>query len=254
MPSATRREPRHNGCNHDRPIDRSTDEFDRLREEPGRARRGARIVETRARAAVVRVDRTDPSKNIVRGFRAFALLLERHPELARRVGDARAARSVAAGPAAVRGVPRRDRARGACGQRALRRRRLAAGRPPDRRQLPAGRRGLQAVRRAAREPDLRRHEPRREGGAGRERARRCRCPLRERRSARGARRLGAHASTLRRRGPGRGAARGADDARRTSARRRAEALAAYVREHDIEAWTDAQLADLDRPASTILSP
>jgi len=34
----------------------------------------------------VRVDRTDPSKNIVRGFRAFALLLERHPELEGRVG------------------------------------------------------------------------------------------------------------------------------------------------------------------------
>jgi len=32
------------------------------------------------------VDRTDPSKNIVRGFRAFALLLERHPELHGRVG------------------------------------------------------------------------------------------------------------------------------------------------------------------------
>jgi len=37
-------------------------------------------------------------------------------------------------------------------------------------------------------------------------------------------------------------------------RRRAEALTGYVREHDIARWTDAQLADLDRPASTILSP
>jgi trehalose 6-phosphate synthase len=37
-------------------------------------------------------------------------------------------------------------------------------------------------------------------------------------------------------------------------RRRAEALTGYVRKHDIAAWTDAQLADLDRPASTILSP
>jgi trehalose 6-phosphate synthase len=35
---------------------------------------------------VVRVDRVDPSKNIVRGFEAFALLLERHPELRGRVG------------------------------------------------------------------------------------------------------------------------------------------------------------------------
>jgi trehalose 6-phosphate synthase len=37
-------------------------------------------------------------------------------------------------------------------------------------------------------------------------------------------------------------------------RRRAEALADHVREHDIEAWTRAQLADVDRLASTILSP
>ncbi|HVY09501.1 MAG TPA: trehalose-6-phosphate synthase [Mycobacteriales bacterium] len=33
------------------------------------------------RALIVRVDRTDPSKNIVRGFQAFDLLLEQHPEL-----------------------------------------------------------------------------------------------------------------------------------------------------------------------------
>ncbi|HWH34678.1 MAG TPA: trehalose-6-phosphate synthase, partial [Acidimicrobiales bacterium] len=34
---------------------------------------------------VLRVDRTDPSKNIVRGFKAFDLLLDAHPELAERV-------------------------------------------------------------------------------------------------------------------------------------------------------------------------
>jgi trehalose 6-phosphate synthase len=34
---------------------------------------------------VLRVDRTDPSKNIVRGFVAFGLLLDEHPELAGRV-------------------------------------------------------------------------------------------------------------------------------------------------------------------------
>jgi trehalose 6-phosphate synthase len=37
------------------------------------------------RQLVVRVDRTDPSKNIVRGFRAFGLMLEEHPELRGRV-------------------------------------------------------------------------------------------------------------------------------------------------------------------------
>ena len=44
------------------------------------------IVATRPELLIVRVDRTDPSKNVVRGFRAFALLLERHPELRGRVG------------------------------------------------------------------------------------------------------------------------------------------------------------------------
>ena len=34
---------------------------------------------------VLRVDRTDPSKNIVRGFKAFARMLELHPELRRHV-------------------------------------------------------------------------------------------------------------------------------------------------------------------------
>jgi trehalose 6-phosphate synthase len=34
---------------------------------------------------IVRVDRTDPSKNIVRGFKAYSLLLDEHPELHGRV-------------------------------------------------------------------------------------------------------------------------------------------------------------------------
>jgi trehalose 6-phosphate synthase len=37
------------------------------------------------RQLILRVDRTDPSKNIVRGFEAFATLLEDHPELAGKV-------------------------------------------------------------------------------------------------------------------------------------------------------------------------
>ena len=37
------------------------------------------------RQLILRVDRTDPSKNIVRGFQAFATLLEDHPELAGKV-------------------------------------------------------------------------------------------------------------------------------------------------------------------------
>jgi len=44
------------------------------------------IVAARPEKLVVRVDRTDPSKNIVRGFRAFELYLAAHPEMHRRVG------------------------------------------------------------------------------------------------------------------------------------------------------------------------
>jgi trehalose 6-phosphate synthase len=40
---------------------------------------------TGGRQMVLRVDRTDPSKNIVRGFRAFDVLLSDHPELAGQV-------------------------------------------------------------------------------------------------------------------------------------------------------------------------
>ena len=45
----------------------------------------AGIVRGRPDFLVVRVDRTDPSKNVVRGFRAFELFLEAHPELHGRV-------------------------------------------------------------------------------------------------------------------------------------------------------------------------
>ena len=65
------------------PISVAVDEFD---EHVGRAsvqRLRERIARLRPAdgALVVRVDRTDPSKNIVRGFAAWALLLHEHPEL-----------------------------------------------------------------------------------------------------------------------------------------------------------------------------
>jgi trehalose 6-phosphate synthase len=44
------------------------------------------IVARRPEKLIVRVDRTDPSKNVVRGFRAFEQYLETHPEMLRRVG------------------------------------------------------------------------------------------------------------------------------------------------------------------------
>jgi trehalose 6-phosphate synthase len=68
------------------PISVDAAEFDRLREDPAVLEREATLAARRPQQLVLRVDRTDPAKNIVRGFDAFALLLERHPELHGRVG------------------------------------------------------------------------------------------------------------------------------------------------------------------------
>jgi len=71
-----------------RPISVDAAQFDKLREDPVVLEREAALTARRPEKLVLRVDRTDPSKNIVRGFHAFALLLERHPELLGRVGMA----------------------------------------------------------------------------------------------------------------------------------------------------------------------
>jgi trehalose 6-phosphate synthase len=71
-----------------RPIGVDPVEFDRLRDDAVVLEREAALVARRPELLVLRVDRTDPSKNIVRGFRAFGLLLERHPDLHGRVGMA----------------------------------------------------------------------------------------------------------------------------------------------------------------------
>ncbi|MGH3002771.1 MAG: alpha,alpha-trehalose-phosphate synthase (UDP-forming) [Gaiellaceae bacterium] len=55
-------------------------EFDTLRTDSAVLEREDRIAAARPEKLVVRVDRTDPSKNIVRGFEAFGLLLHEHPE------------------------------------------------------------------------------------------------------------------------------------------------------------------------------
>jgi trehalose 6-phosphate synthase len=67
------------------PIGIDPAEFDELRNDAGVLEQERAIVERRPEFLVVRVDRTDPSKNVVRGFRAFALYLEQHPEMHGRV-------------------------------------------------------------------------------------------------------------------------------------------------------------------------
>jgi trehalose 6-phosphate synthase len=61
-------------------------EFDEVASSPDVVELERVIEQSRPERLILRVDRTDPSKNIVRGFRAFERLLEDHPELHGRVG------------------------------------------------------------------------------------------------------------------------------------------------------------------------
>ena len=68
------------------PISVDAAEFVELAQSDAVLRAEEEILTGRPEKLVVRVDRTDPSKNIVRGFRAFELYLDAHPEMHRRVG------------------------------------------------------------------------------------------------------------------------------------------------------------------------
>ncbi len=62
-----------------------TEEFDTLSSSTAVLAEEEKLVATRPEKLVLRVDRTDPSKNVVRGFAAFGLLLDEHPEWRGRV-------------------------------------------------------------------------------------------------------------------------------------------------------------------------
>jgi trehalose 6-phosphate synthase len=68
------------------PISVDPHEFDELARSERVLAAERELTARRPEKLVVRVDRTDPSKNIVRGFRAFELYLEAHPEMRGRVG------------------------------------------------------------------------------------------------------------------------------------------------------------------------
>ena len=68
------------------PISLDPTEFDELASSEPVLAVERELLRRRPEQLVVRVDRTDPSKNIVRGFRAFELYLEAHPEMHGRVG------------------------------------------------------------------------------------------------------------------------------------------------------------------------
>ncbi|MDP9285427.1 MAG: trehalose-6-phosphate synthase [Actinomycetota bacterium] len=68
------------------PISVDPAEFDELAHSPAVVAAGRKLAQNRPEKLILRVDRTDPSKNIVRGFRAFEIYLDAHPEMHRRVG------------------------------------------------------------------------------------------------------------------------------------------------------------------------
>ena len=63
------------------PISISAPDFERLARSAEVATEEAPILRRRRRYLILRVDRTDLSKNILRGFKAFDVLLDDHPEL-----------------------------------------------------------------------------------------------------------------------------------------------------------------------------
>jgi trehalose 6-phosphate synthase len=67
------------------PISVDAGEFEELAASAPVLERERELVASRPERLILRVDRTDPAKNVVAGFRAFRLLLERRPELAGRV-------------------------------------------------------------------------------------------------------------------------------------------------------------------------
>ncbi len=68
-----------------RAISVDPDEFDDIAGSEPVLAAEAGIEEGRAEFLILRVDRTDPSKNVVRGFRAYELYLDAHPEMHERV-------------------------------------------------------------------------------------------------------------------------------------------------------------------------
>jgi trehalose 6-phosphate synthase len=68
------------------PISVDVREFDGLAESDAVLAAERRLEQSRPEKLILRVDRTDPSKNVVRGFRAFELYLDEHPEMRQRVG------------------------------------------------------------------------------------------------------------------------------------------------------------------------
>ena len=146
------------------------------------------ILRRRRQYLIVRVDRTDLSKNTLRGFKAFDLFLDRHPEYLEDITffallqpSRQDVDEYIEYLARIRDVVSHINTKHG----------TTDWMPIDLRiesNIHRAVARLQALRRAHGEPDLRRDEPDRQGGAARQRARRGDDPVRERGRPRGARR------------------------------------------------------------------
>ena len=67
------------------PISINVAEVQRIAASPRAVEYESRLQPLRNEVTIVRIDRAEPNKNVVRGFRAYELLLARHPELHGRV-------------------------------------------------------------------------------------------------------------------------------------------------------------------------
>ena len=73
-------------CSHAKSLAVDAESFSRLADAEGVLERKEALAVDRPEILVLRVDRTDPSKNAVRGFEAFGLMLARDPSLHGRIG------------------------------------------------------------------------------------------------------------------------------------------------------------------------
>ena len=117
------------------------------------------------RKLIVRIDRTELSKNIVRGLAAYRELLDHLAAVARTGRPPGLRLPVPPRPARVPRVHGQRAADGAGDRGRVRHRGLGSAGAAGQRRLPALARRVPAGRRAARQPGQGRHEPGRQGGA-----------------------------------------------------------------------------------------
>ena len=154
------------------PISIDPAEFEELSESEGVLEEEEQFVKPLSGKLLLRVDRTDLSKNIVRGFKAYGRMFERYPEMQGGSYLPGSATALARRHPRVRPVHRSCKGSRKRGQRAVRHRLLAADSALPGGQLPPLRRRLQELRCPAGQRRPRRDEPRRQRSRRRQRAER----------------------------------------------------------------------------------